>query len=131
MKRLTIKSLVFTKLSILTSAIFITSIGTAHAYDAAKLQIDISGTQKNKYYLCMSSVGCIRMDFNKQFLPIDPIDVRYIFVANISTFRMSPQKLPQSCMVTVNANQKLVVKGNLKKAANDEMYIDNLHCAVS
>jgi hypothetical protein len=131
MKRLIKKSLVLTKLFVIVFVVFMTSAGAAHAYDTAKLDIEISGSQKNKYYLCLSNVGCVRIESNKQSLPIDALDVRYIFVANASTYQIYPQNLPESCHVTVNGNQKLVVKGNLAKAANDKVYIANLHCAVS
>jgi hypothetical protein len=111
-------------------AILMASITTAYAYEPANLQIEISGAQKDKFYVCVSGVGCVRIDSKKQSLPIDPINVRYIFLAKTNTDQMYPQNLPNSCNVAVSGNQKLVVKGNLAKAANDNVYIANLHCAV-
>jgi len=116
---------------LVTAVMLMSSVEVAHAYETAKLQVDVSGAQKDKYYICLSSVGCLRIDGTNETIPIDPTEVRYIFVANTATYQMYPQSLPDSCHVTVNGNQKLVVKGNLAKAANDKMYIANLHCAVS
>jgi hypothetical protein len=130
MKKLMKQSLRVAKLCIAVIAIFMASVKIANAYDAANLQIEISGAQKSQFYVCVSSVGCVRIDSNKQTMPIDPLNVRYIFLAKTSNDQMYPQNLPSSCNVTVNSNQKLVVKGNLAKAANDSVYIANLHCAV-
>lgn len=126
MNRLLIKSLGF---SVLAAAIFMTS--AAHAYEPAKLKVEVSGVQKDKYFLCLSSVGCVRLDSAQKTMPIDATDVRYIFVANKATYQMYPQALPSSCNVTVDADHTLVVKGNIEKAANNKVYIANLHCAIS
>jgi hypothetical protein len=125
------KNFIIKLLGVLIGAMSITS-GMAYAYEPATLQIQISNAPTHTFYLCVSSVGCVRIDSGKTSIPIDPINVRYIFVANISTDQMYPQNLPNSCKnIAVNANQKLVVKGQLVKAANDDMYVANLRCAVS
>lgn len=131
MKKLIVRSLSFAKLCVIAGVISVTTAGVANAYDAAKLQIEMSGVDKSKFYLCISDVGCVRIDSNHQTLPINPTDVRYIFLAKTATNQMYPQRLPTSCAVAVNGNQKLVVKGKLAKAANDNVYIADLHCAVS
>jgi hypothetical protein len=137
MNNLHLNPLKLTKLLAVSIAIFISSMQVAHAYDTAKLQIEISGAQKDKYLLCVSDVGCVRLDSNKQIdsnkqsIPINTMNVRYIFVASTATYQMYPQTLPSSCHVAVNGNQKLVVKGSVSKAGNDKVYIANLHCAVS
>lgn len=131
MKNLIVKSLKVAKYCVAVMAVFIVSVKAANAYDAANLQLQISGAPKSKFYVCISSVGCVRIDSNKQSLPIDPTNVRYIFLAKTSNTQMYPQSLPSTCNVAVNGNQKLVVKGNVAKAANDSVYIANLHCAVS
>jgi hypothetical protein len=125
MKKLKLATLCF-----IAAFVYMTTASAAFAYDTAKMQVEISGAQKNKYFLCVSGVGCMRIDTNKQVLPINAMDVRYIFVANRSTYQMYPQNIPSSCNVTVNSNQKLVVKGSITKAANDNVYIANLHCSV-
>lgn len=128
MKKITVKSLT---VSVLAFAISVGTIEKANAYDAAKLDVEISNAAKSNYYVCISSVGCLRIDGKKEGIPIDPINVRYIFLANTSNYQIYPQSLPSSCQVTVNGKQTLIVKGNIAKAANDKVYIANLHCAVA
>lgn len=127
--KLTVRLLKLLKLCVISLAIFIALGRVANAYDAANLQLELSGAQKSKFYLCVNSVGCIRIDSNKQILTIDPINVRYIFLANTATNQIYPQNLPNSCNIEVSGNQKLVIKGKISKK-DSNTYIANLHCSV-
>lgn len=102
------------------------------AYDSGKLRIKVSGNVKNTHYLCVSQVGCINIAAGSsgRTFPITPGEVSYIFLAEGKSYRMYPQALPSSCNVSVSENQTLVVSGRVSKAANDNMFISQLRCAV-
>lgn len=108
-------------------------LNSAYAADEPNLHMKISGDIKNTYYLCVSNAGCVNLAAGtegKKF-PMTPGDVNYIFMTNAANVRMYPQPLPNSCQVELNNNQTLVVSGKVAKAANDDIYIKELHCSVA
>lgn len=108
----------------------------AYADDgSANLKIKVTGTDANNtYFLCVEDgVGCVSMmaaDHGKVY-PLSPGQVEQIFMVNSGTMRVYHQPLPDSCNVNVNSNQTLTVKGNVVKGANDNAYLDHLHCSVA
>lgn len=109
------------------------ALNSAHASDMATMQMKVSGDIKNTYYLCVNNAGCVNLvagTKGKNF-PINSGSVDYIFITNAANVRMYPQQLPSSCTITVNENQTLTVSGKVTKAANDRIYLRDLHCSVS
>ncbi len=112
----------FIVLCTLTSNIF--------AFDGSKVRINVSANS-NMEYLCVSQLGCINISqAHGRAFPLNSGQVSYIFLANGRNYRMYPQALPNSCNVAINNNQTLVVSGVVSKAANDNMHINGLRCAV-
>ena len=106
-------------------------MGSALA-EPALVQPKVGGHYKSTHYVCVSNLGCLNLSQikNGRKFPLQSGDVTYIFLADISTLRMYPQKLPASCNTNVGENQTLVISGKVAKAANDDVYIDNLRCSV-
>jgi hypothetical protein len=101
------------------------------AFDSSKLRIRISNHVSYSQYVCISQAGCININgASKKTLPLSSGEVSYIFLVEGNTQRMYPQTLPHSCQISVNQHQTLVISGKVKKAANDERFIDQLHCSV-
>lgn len=101
------------------------------AHNSAKLAIKVQDNIKHTHYLCISGNGCINITAgSKKTLPLTAGNINYIFIANGKTYRMYPQTLPSSCNVTINNHQTLVVSGKVSKAANDNMFINQLRCSV-
>jgi hypothetical protein len=113
----------FIMMGLLTSNVF--------ALDGSKLRINVRGNINSSQYVCISQVGCVNVNQGRgRALPLTTGPVSYIFLANGKNYRMYPQTLPASCNITVNNNQTLVVSGSVSKAANDNMYINQLRCSV-
>jgi hypothetical protein len=110
-------------------------MNSAHAEGGEpNLHMKISGDIKKTYYLCVSNAGCVNLAAGVQGkkFPMNPGDINYIFITNAANVRMYPQPLPASCQVELNENQTLVVSGKVAtKAANDDIYIEKLHCSVA
>lgn len=106
---------------------------TAHAGDFAKLRMKISGPIKdNRYFLCVSNAGCVSILIGNKgkLFPLNEGDVDRIFLTNVSNMKMSMQKLPQSCHVSVNSNQTLTVRGTIVER-NGGAQLANLNCSVN
>ena len=106
---------------------------SANAASIPNLHIKMSGDIKNTYYLCVSNAGCVNLaaGVKGHRYPMNAGDINYIMMANAANTRMYPQPLPSSCQVELNENQTLVVSGKVTHAANDHIYISQLHCAVA
>jgi hypothetical protein len=96
------------------------------------LQSKVGGSIKGTHYVCVNGLGCLNLSQirNGRKFPLNPGPINYVYLADISNLRMYPQKLPASCQVNIGENQTLVVSGKIAKAANDDLYINNMHCAV-
>lgn len=118
---------------LILNASILFALNSAYAVNAPNLQMKISGDVKKTYYLCVSNAGCVNLAAGTQGrkFPMNPGDINYIFMTNAANVRMYPQALPNSCQVELNENQTLVVSGKITKAANDEIYIKELHCSVA
>lgn len=117
-------------LTLVTCVLIISS--NVLAYDGSKLRMNIGGKVTGTHYLCVSHVGCINIAAGQsgRTFPLTPGSVNYILLAEGRNYRMYPQALPHSCNITINQNQTLVVSGRVSKAANDNMYINQLRCSV-
>lgn len=100
--------------------------------DAPLVQSKVTGTQPTQY-ICISSLGCLNIAQIKtgRKFPLGSGDIGYIFLSDIKTLRMYPQKLPASCQITVPEDKTLIISGHVSKAANDNMYISHLKCSVA
>ena len=109
-------------------------LNTAYADDNAKLRMKISGPiQDNRYFLCVSQVGCVSiLNGNKgRAYPMNAGNVNNIVAINLVDHGMHPQKLPNSCSVTIDKNQTMTVSGKLIKGANNKVVIANLRCTIA
>jgi len=118
------------KLLLVLVGLLLTS--TSFAYDSAKLRIEVTGDTQN-YYLCVSNAGCVNVSAGARgfIYPIQDGDVRHIFIANSANYRMYPQAFPNSCDVTLQGKQTLVVMGRIVHSGKDNMTISDLHCKVA
>ncbi len=103
--------------------------------NAANVSIKISGAlADNRYFLCLPDVGCLSIHAAAKKGKVYPVfhsfDMEKIFVANLNTYRIYPQGLPDSCNVTVNPNQTLTIYGNLVTKA-DQTRVEKLRCTVN
>ena len=100
----------------------------------AKLHVKISGPiNDNRYFLCVSHAGCASiLNANKgKVFPMDQGVVNNIVVLNLGSKSLHPQKLPESCQVTVTPNQTVTVTGKLVQGAKNKVVLSNLRCSVS
>lgn len=114
-------------LVILTSA--------AHA-DDAKLKMKITGpVNNNRYFLCVSTVGCVSIFAGNKgkIYPLDPGAVTNIYTVDAANMSMHMQKAAMgNCHdINVQDNQTLTVSGKLTPEANGAVGISNMHCTVS
>lgn len=111
-------------------------VQTAFAYDATNINIKISGAiHDNRYFLCMSGVGCLSLKAAKQgtvFPILSQVKMRSIYVMDAANnMQLTPQGLPRSCNVTVEKNQTITISGHLVPGANKGTTLSQLHCSVS
>jgi hypothetical protein len=135
MKKRSLSSLIFIViLSFTTSSLLFSKKAFADDNTTPTLRLHISGTKDNTYFICLNNVGgCVSIEAGAKgsSYPINPGSIDYIATTNTRDFSVNTQSLPDSCKVTVQSNQTLVIKGTLKKAANDNAYIDHLSCSVA
>ena len=120
-------------LGMLLSVASINHSAYADDYAVANLAIKMTGAgQDNTYFLCVAGVGCVSIEAanHGKIFPLNPGTVNHIYLINSGNFRRYSQPLPDSCHVSINANQTLTVQGDIVKEANDNVYIDHLKCAV-
>lgn len=108
-------------------------MNSAFADNSSMLQVKVAGNTKSTHYVCVSNLGCLNLsqikDKSKKF-PLHPGAMSYIFLTDISTMKMYPQKLPASCNINIAENQTVVISGKVTKASNDDIYINRLQCSV-
>jgi hypothetical protein len=108
-------------------------LSSAYAEDA-KLRMKIAGPiNNNRYFLCVSTVGCVSIlngNRGHQY-PLNPGDVTKIFTVDAGNMSYHQQPLPASCNVKVNDNQTMTVTGHLVANPNGKVQINNLHCSVA
>lgn len=109
---------------------------TAFAYDASNIKIKVSGAiHDNRYFLCMSGVGCLSMMAAKQgtvFPILSQVKMRNIYVMDAANnMQLTPQGLPSSCNVTVKKNQTITISGHLTPGAHKGTELSQLRCSVS
>lgn len=105
-----------------------------YAEDLAKLRIKISGASSdNKYFLCVGNVGCVSILAGNQgkLYPMNNGDISYVYTTNVTNMRLYPQKLPESCNISVKNNQTVTVTGHIVKSSNQQIYISNLNCKLA
>lgn len=110
------------------SSFFISSI---YAADTASMRAKVNDNIKNTHYICVSNVGCVNLAAatkGKSF-PMQSGEVSHIFLVDAKTLRMYPQSLPTSCNVNIKSNETLIISGKVTNT-KDNIYINNLHCAV-
>lgn len=102
---------------------------------SANIKIRISGAlSDNRYFLCIPNVGCLSIlaaERGKVYPVFHPVNVRAIYVTNVSTFRVIPQRFPSSCNVTVDMNKTITISGNITHSNSRGVIINQLHCSVS
>lgn len=114
--------------------IALTFIQAGHAADTANIRIKISGAvHDNTYFLCLPNVGCLSIRHGQEgkIYPVThQVEMDRMFVVNQDTFQLSPQGLPESCKVTVKANQTVTISGTLVVGHNDVVHVSQLRCSV-
>ncbi len=114
--------------------LFITTTSQVFADNAAKIRIKISGaTSDNRYFLCMSNVGCLSIlgaQRGKVFPIYREIVMSQLYVTDNSNRKLSPQGLPASCRGNVDASKTLTITGHLAPSAKG-VKINGLHCSVT
>ncbi|HEX4044831.1 MAG TPA: hypothetical protein VHZ76_04115 [Gammaproteobacteria bacterium] len=101
-----------------------------------QIKMNIRGIEQQKhYFLCLPSIGCLSMHAatvkDKIYTIHRPIEVRNMFVTNLNSMRLTRQKMPDSCKVTVNTGQTFTITGTLIPGEHDQAHINQLQCSVS
>src|SRR5579872_168553 len=112
-------------LTLVSSALLISS-SIALADDApAKLRLHISGATNNTYFLCISTMGgCVSILAGDKG---DTYPMRVGLVEDIGTIdgateQVQMQPTPASCKLTVKQGQVLTVSGKLAPTKNNSVY---------
>lgn len=118
---------------LLAAILSIVIVSPVFAFDTAKIRMKISGhVADNTHFLCVGRAGCRNMQSikGKEF-SMDTGSIDNIVVLDIRSRKMSVQKIPSSCNISVTKDQTLVVSGALVKDKDQKAVINNLRCSVA
>lgn len=99
----------------------------------AKLKLNISGVSSNKYFLCVSNVGCVNIKTGNHgtIFPMNTGKIGYIMPVSSANLYLHPHTLPKSCNIDVKEKQTITIKGHLSVGTNGQISIVGLNCKSS
>lgn len=119
---------------IVVLSLILSSVAFADDGDA-KLKIKINGAgNDNQNFICVSNAGCVSMYYGNhgEVYHINSGEVANILTANVSSLKLTVQKLPESCdHIKVEKAQTLTVTGTLEHGTNNTTHITHMHCSIA